>query len=263
MIKRLLSRGILYSIGTVINRIVPARLFRFRIFRVYQLQPSKSEGQTAGLMDAEPMALATGIEGVSVASVSPAASPLGSHNRTFSATHAHAGDTPFQFRWCESDEDFRVAEELTGFQSTSDVRPLGYQACLALDAAQPVGGLWRAEEHFDEDELGVRVVLDDDQAWIFAAMVSKQHRRRGVHRRLLSYVLAGDPQRNHFASINPTNRASIAAHQQFVRSTVGTCLSLRLFKVAVSIASGGLKLDRHISFGCRERPIQMRLGRSI
>jgi GNAT superfamily N-acetyltransferase len=217
MINRLLSRGILYSIGIVINRIVPARLFRFRVFRVYQLQPSKQD-------------------------------------------RPNADDAPFQFQWCESDEDFRLAEQLTGFQSGSDVRQLGYGACLALDSTQPVGGLWRAEEQFDEDELGIRVVLDDDQAWIFAAMVSKQHRRRGVHRRLLSYVLASDPHRNHFASINPTNRASIAAHRQFVGSTVGTCVSFRLFKVAVALASGGLKLDRHISLGCRERPIQMRLG---
>lgn len=212
-----LSRGILYSLGIVINRVVPERWFRFRIFRVYQLQSPGEDCQAA---------------------VQP----------------------PLQFQWCDSHEEDQRAVQVTGFHGGKDLCPAGYEACLVLDQGQPIAGIWKAESAFDERELGLRVVLADDQAWLFAARVAPGNRRRGVYRRLLRHVLSSDSSRTHLASINPTNRASTAAHRQFLRSTIGTCVSFRFFSVAVSLAGGGLSLDHYLSFRCHQQPLQLRIG---
>jgi len=39
MLEKIRQVGFLYSIGIVINRVVPTWLFRFRIFSVYEVDP--------------------------------------------------------------------------------------------------------------------------------------------------------------------------------------------------------------------------------
>lgn len=241
MNKPLLSRGVLYSLGIVFNRLVPERLFRFRVCRVLRLQPLGTDNTTSEMM-------------------------------------------PIAIRWCESEDDFRQAERLTQFQPVGGNAREDLAACLAhasmydssdrahTDSGQcrapeaaseidssgsPLAGLWRAENRFDEVELGVRMLLADDQAWIAAAIVAKSYRGRGVYRRLLNHVLTDSPNQRHFAAINPANRASMAAHRKFVAATVGTYVSFRLLSLAVVMASGGLRPSTRVSLSCRQRPIEI------
>ncbi len=223
MIQSVRSRGMLYSIGTVINRIVPQRVFRFRIFRVFELQCPHDSGPAKPNVDAR-------------------------------------AEEPLDFRWCATDEEFRWAKQLTYFQTSDDFDEQPITACLAVDGSEPVGGVWRATERFNEEELGIQLVFESDQAWIFAAFVSKSHRRRGIYGRLLGSVLCGEHSLRHYASINPTNRASMAAHAPFVRSTVGTGVALRLFGFAIAWAGGSLRLDRFATSNSRTRPIRLRIG---
>jgi hypothetical protein len=224
MIRAVLSRGVLYSAGIAINRVVPEKLFRFRVFRVFELQSAARE-RKAG----------------------------------------QESEFPIHYRWCQSDEDFRLAQQLTYFQSASQLDRHRLSACLALDGASasqsslPIGGVWRAVQWFDEEELGLRLEFSANQAWIFAAYVSKQQRGRGTYRRLLGQVLAHDAQLRHFAAINPTNRQSIAAHRAFMRSKVGTCVTLRLLGLTICWAGGGLRLERHIRFHSRVKPLEVRI----
>lgn len=215
MLRSLFSHGVWYSLGIAINRIVPERLFRFRIFRVYELGVAPDDSQVVS-------------------------------------------DDSITFRWCESPQDYRAAEQQTYF------RPLEtssrHKACLALDGTHPIGGVWCACDAFEETELGVRLILGPDQAWIFAAHVAKSHRRRGIYRRLLNQVLRMRPGSHYLASINPTNKASMAAHRPFIQRTSGTCLALRIGSRTACWAGGDLSVNRYLTTN-PNKPIEIELRR--
>jgi GNAT superfamily N-acetyltransferase len=214
MIRSLRSRGLLYSAGVVINRVVPERLFRFRIFRICQLQ-------SAG---------------------------------------AAAGAGTLLLRWCESEQDFRTARQLTYFATPEPSVAADYRACLAIQDGEPIGGVWTARERFDEPELGLRYLFVADQDWIFAAYVSKPHRQRGVYRSLLASVLDSDPSRRHYVCFNPLNKASLAAHAPFVRTTLGSCVAMRLGNVAFAWSTGSLRIRRRFTIAARTVPLEIDVG---
>lgn len=213
--KNVLARGFLYSIGILINRVVPEWLFRFRIFNVYELGPN----------DAAPTASATGCD--------------------------------FKIRTCQTPSEFDEAERLTHYRpgkpSSQDDKLPSLQATLMVDSDVSVGGVWLSQDFFDESELGIRVRLRSEQTWLFAAFVSKSYRGKGVYRRLLDDVLS-QTDKTVFASINPTNKASIAAHKSCIRRTVGTCVAIKFVQWSMCWASGDLQVHRN------KRPIELLIG---
>lgn len=218
MIKSVLKRGLWYTIGIVINRVVPESLFRFRVFRVFELANQSGQRRSDG--------------------------------------------DSLTFRWCENDEDYETARRLTFFETTDPEAARRFSACLAA-AQDPhgveeiVGGVWRGQQQFDEEDLGIRIMLDDHQAWIFAAYVSKNHRGSGIYRRLLAHAMNSSEELVHHASINPFNKPSIAAHRSFVKKTVGTCIALRLFNFAIVVTRKGLKSDRSFTSNAKQNPIRI------
>jgi hypothetical protein len=202
-IQQIFARGFLYSCGIVFNRVVPARLFRFRVFNVYELGPADDAITT--LQDA------------------------------------------LVIRGCTSDDDIAAAETLTHFRTNEpllagDDRP-ELRATLIVDAEIPVGGAWLSHDFFDETDLGIRMRLQSDQAWLFAAFVTKSHRRRGLYVRLLGQILT-DTDRTVFASVNSTNKASIAAHRTFARRKVGSCVAVKVGPWSTCQVRGDLQIDR-------------------
>lgn len=213
MLSRIRTRGCLYSVGIVINRVVPESLFRFRIFRIFEIGVA-AERRADGDQRGNP-----------------------------------GPESDLQLRFCEVEADFEAARALTHFRpGAGDVGREGetLRACLAQDWASPVGGVWIASDHFDERELGIRIRLPESAGWIFAAFVAKSHRRRGIYRRLLNHAVTNDPADPavFYCSINPTNKASIAAHKPFIRKTAGTCVAARFLKWPIAIAWGGLRVER-------------------
>ncbi len=164
---------------------------------------------------------------------------------------------PLTYRWCETDDDIALAERLTFFRSEADDRKKRFRACLANQVDDVVGGVWQGTEFFDEDELGVRVMLEPKQAWIFAAFVAKSHRGQRIYPRLLNHVLREDQHLIHYASINTTNRASIAAHAHFAESQTGRCIVIRLFSVTLCWAGRGLNVSRHVTMNGKRHPIEV------
>lgn len=214
MLQTLRSRGFRYTLGGKINAVVPAKVFRFRVFRVFRLHA----------LDVDP-------------------SP--------------SDATPLTYRWCETDDDISLAERLTFFRSAADDRNIRFRACLANQGDDVVGGVWQGIQFFDEDELGIRIRLKSNQAWIFAAYVSKSHRGQRIYPRLLNHVLTGDDHLVHYASINTTNRASIAAHAHFAQSQTGRCIVIRLFAMTFCWTGSGLKASRHVAFNSQHHPIDI------
>ncbi len=206
MPKSAFSRGFLYSCGILFNRIVPERLFRFRIFRIFELFPSQER-----------------------------------------RSGDRGSDSPsdqLTFRWCESEEDFAAAQKLTYYRPTES-SGANQKCCLAVDWADAVGGVWIATEFFDESDLGVRIRLNHQQSWLFAAFIERSHRRRGIYRRLVNQALSQQPRSvRTYASINPTNKASIAAHRQYIQRTVGTCVVMRVLGKTVCWGTGDLQIRR-------------------
>ncbi len=212
-IESIYTRGLLYSCGIIINKIVPESLFRFRIFNVYELVPADDW-----------------------------------------RTKPSASESEIMFRVCQSEDEFDAAQTLTHYRPSehefSDRASPKPTAMLAYDAAEPVGGVWQTYESFDETELGLRIRLSPSQRWLFAAYVSKSHRRRGIYRRLLNHAIA-DNEAATFASINPTNKASIAAHRPFASRRVGTCVAIRIFRWSTCVANGDLRVYRN------EQPVEL------
>jgi len=207
-------RSILYRIGGWFNRVVPAWLFRFRIFRLYRLEPLASD-------------------------------------------RSPAQARPLEYRWCETDDEIALAQRLTYFHSDAQDHRERFRACLAHDGDELVGGVWQGTKYFDEEELGVRIRMESNQAWIFAAFVSTSHRGQRIYPRLLNHILSEDPAVIHYASINTTNEASIAAHKHFVTASSGRCVVFRLLSFTCCWAGSGLRLSRHLTLDRKNRPIEI------
>ena len=191
MLKRLNRRGLLYSVGILFNKLMPARLCRMRVFCVFRLAALEVSGDSP------------------------------------------TRDDGIRFEWCDSDDQRALAQQLTYFQPNpaADSTTISPQACLAYDGDEAVGGVWIVAGEFMESELGLRIQLRPHQSWLFAACIAKSHRQRGIYTRMLQHVLRSQADREIFASINPTNKASIAAHRSMIAETQGTSFALRVFRL--------------------------------
>ena len=122
---------------------------------------------------------------------------------------------------------------------------------------QLVAGVWLASEVFDENELGVRLVMNERQTWLFAALVSKSFRGQKIYGKLLPFVVneASRDFPSVLLAVNPDNRPSNAAHQKLSQRTVGTVVAIRLFSVSVCWVFGQIRKDRTISWQSKKDPI--------
>ncbi len=69
--------------------------------------------------------------------------------------------------------------------------------------------------NFSENNLGLKFVFNEDQAWLYCAFVHGEARGKGIYKRLLSFVAQAVKQRGYsqlLSVINPWNRISILAH---------------------------------------------------
>lgn len=213
MLAKLKSRGVLYSVGIVINRVVPEFLFRARVFCVFRF------------------------------------------SRPDASTSQSSYEDGIRFEWCKNDSQFALAKQLTYFQPTQRTdQQSPFRACLAFDGDEAVGGVWIANGSYDESELGLEIQLRPHQSWLFAANIAKSHRQRGIYGRLLQYVLTTaneevGQQSEVLASINPTNKPSMAAHRRMIDETLGKCVAARFLSLAICRSGGKLITTRSIGLG--------------
>ncbi len=131
---------------------------------------------------------------------------------------------------------------------------------LCQDADEAIGGVWIGHGLFCESDLGLKIVLGPEQCWLFSAFVEKHRRGAGVYRFLLHEVLEQYPRQTVLCAINPTNRASMAAHDQWIQSWLGTFVALRLLGVAICLSRGRIRARRFFSMDCRKSPIELDLS---
>lgn len=160
---------------------------------------------------------------------------------------------------CVDEADIASVEQMTYFQrSCTTGDSIAYAAKLN---DQPAAGMWAATECFDEHELGVRIDLDENQAWLFAALVPKQFRRRGIYSQLLNFTVADMAKQGYddqLVAVNPDNIGSNRIHKSVSRETVGQVLAIRFWKTTCCWAWGNVSKDATIRWNSTKHPISIR-----
>ena len=212
-------QGLRYSFAILFNRIVPQWLFRMRRYVVYEMDVSKT--------------------------------------KAVAQSHEALADNNVQVSACQNEEQTKAVEALTWFKrSYSSGKNRSFQATID---GQLVAGVWLASEIFDEDELGVRLVMNERQTWLFAAFVSKNFRGQKIYGKLLPFVV-NEGSRDFpsvLLAVNPNNRPSNFVHKKWSQRTVGTVVALRLLGVSACWVFGQIRKDRTISWQAKKHPIQL------
>ena len=140
MLSRFRIGNLKYTFAILFNRVVPLWLFRMRRYVIYEMDVDKTQAAAN------------------------------------SSKASRANDV--QVSVCQTEDQIEVIEGLTWFKREySSGRNQAFQAVID---GQVVGGVWIATELFDENELGIRLVMNERQAWLFAALVSKKNRGKGI-----------------------------------------------------------------------------------
>lgn len=212
----------MYLVAIIFNRVVPAFLFRFRYFTIFQLDTS-----------------------------------LASHPENTKGV---------QFSKCIPAQQ-RAVSELTSFapiQSISGTNQ-AWQACLESNASdnQLVAGCWTAKAAFDEADLGLRFLLQPDQAWVFSALVAKSHRGKRIFPQLLRFLMASlgeEDVHRMYAAVNPVNLASMRVFQAHCVDRIGAVMALRILRVNICLAFGNVTSESWFSLDSNANPIKLTIN---
>lgn len=159
---------------------------------------------------------------------------------------------------CSTPEEIESVQGLTGYHQSTE-NDTAWQAKVSN---QLVAGFWSATNSFEERELGVRVQLEPNQAWLFSAFVAKPHRGARIFPNLLRFTINGLNDRNapdQYAAVNPVNRSSMKVFSSQASSQVGSVLAIRLFAMVVCLSFGQVKRNRTITWNRNTAPIEIRL----
>lgn len=227
MLKKIQQRGFLYLVGMAFNRVVPPWLVRYRVFDVFELQISQTERESVASHDNRPEAKA--------------------------AITLAAGGTVDQMKEIQAISEYVIP-------AGEEDRRSAYRACVDDKLA---GVVWFATESFQESDLGVRIALQPDQVWLFAAQVSPWFRNQGIYSRLVRFAMHDQTQSGNravFAAINPHNRVSMKAHRKLMRRTVGRVRVLRILNAVVCSSRGsGICVKPCCSSNASGRPLAIAL----
>lgn len=163
-----------------------------------------------------------------------------------------------EISWCKSEEQLQAVENLTYFRREYSPGPV--RAVQAIVDGRLVGGFWAATEFFDEDDLGVRVMLEPQQAWLFAALVSRDCRGRGVYSKILQFItseLAAKGLTEQIVAVNPNNKPSHRVHKKYARVFAGTVFAVRLLNCSICFSGKSVKQKSWFTFNGKTRPIEI------
>jgi len=177
------------------------------------------------------------------------------------STTDSAADSSITMNRCDDEPEIAAVEQLTYFQrkyTGGNAIAYGVNVDDRLAA-----GMWAATECFDENELGVRIRLNEKQAWLCAALVPKEFRRRGLYSKLLSFTI-GDMAKHGYVdqlvSVNPDNLGSNRIHQRLSQETIGHVFAIRILKTTCCWTWGDISKDKTISWNSIKNPIGIRCG---
>ncbi len=207
-----------YRAAKNVVRSLPAWLIRFRPFVVYEISFTHSPDVAATLESDSRASLPCEIRWLEDASAVAALGPLASQE----CRDAWNGSTR------------RVAAVWLG--------------------DQPIACTWVATQSFDERELGIRIELAPDEAWLHAAVVDFAHRGQGVYRQLLEFVLdelRRSGLRRLLLGVTIGNEPSRRVHATQGAMEVGRITAFRTLGMAFSCCTGRIRNLPRIAQGDR------------
>jgi hypothetical protein len=165
-------------------------------------------------------------------------------------------------RWCSTDSEFDAVSEVTYVDPK--LLPAGVTAVIAEVGNDVAGGIWcQAGSKFPENELGISLTLDKEQAWLFGAREDPKFRQRGVYGQILAFAIPSLAQRRTqkiLVAVNPDNKASNRIHQRWSNKKVGKVFAARLISIVFCWSWGEAKCKRHFSFNSKTNPIPVQFS---
>jgi len=221
MLKKIRQTGLIYSVGIAINRVVPSWLFRFRIFRVYQVDP-KAILPDSSVADDNSIQVSLAQTDADISAVC-------------TLTWFHPGDMDADFQSAQAKIDGQLAGAVWAAGRGFDETDLGLRIELTPDQSWIFAAL--VDEQFRRRGIYSRV---------FGFMVNH-----------LEQAAIGQQ----FLCINPYNIASVKAHEKYFDSVLGNVVALRVLGLAFCLCSGQrLQRSSWISTNCKSKPILIHLS---
>jgi hypothetical protein len=220
-LRKLLDRGLILSFEILFNRFIPESIFRFSIGDVLELDLRQMSQSWTNLESAD-----------------------------------------FTVSCVENAQERLVLRKFTwnSVPLETTLNDYGY-AIAKAGANQPVlGGVWAGTESFIEAGLGFRIMLEDNQAWLYCAYVDGSTRGLGLYKRLLSFVgcdLMARGFERLLVVIQPWNKASMQAHRRFTRKKLGRICVLRIFRISFVFCTGSISKNRTITTQQMSEPVQL------
>jgi hypothetical protein len=169
-------------------------------------------------------------------------------------------ESDIEIQWATSDEQRASAAKTSFIDQALFSNPL--RAAIATIDNQCVGAFWVAAEHFDESELGVRVMLGPKQVWLFAAMVNKEKRGLGIYSQILQFVtseLGSEGIVDLLVAVNPVNKPSNHIHKKHSSETVGMVSAVRFLNWAACFPGKPITAKSNFTMNAKRNPVQIRI----
>lgn len=214
-----------YRCGKRLMEALPAWLFRFRPFRVYEI-------------------VLTNATDTMPSERSPSNAPSATPN--------------YEIRWIL---DAAEAAELRSVASAATISDCNFTTRRAVGVwldGRVIACAWLARGTFKEIELGLMFELQPNETWLYAAMVDPAHRRQGVYRQLLDFIsreLKNDVERI-LLGVTFGNERSTRAHARQGSTELGTIICARSLGLTICFLRGRVRRLPQLSRNWRE-PVRL------
>ena len=155
---------------------------------------------------------------------------------------------------CDGEHELEQLREITKVDSAIGV--------LATVDGEAVGGLCLALSDFEDRDLGLSFLLGDQGAWIYAARVDEEYRRRGIYSQLMAQsakVRKNEGLAAPFIGVSALNKGSHKAIKRF-GAPIGRVFVIRVGSMAWARSTGDLKQNQSLTLQCTRRPIELEVS---
>lgn len=218
------KNGFFYLVEQVWHRVVPSSVFRFAVMNVYAVDREN----------------------------------LGSVKRNKNIVCQVADDAA----------TMAALREVT-YMAVPDERVAGHAGYLASirdsnagEEPKVAGGVWAGIGDYYEEDFGIKLKLNESQAWIYCALVNKSARGAGVYSNAFCFAIDDLARRGHdqvLLSVTPWNKKSQRAHKQLVGRQVGRISAARFFRWGMVLTSGCAERSRTFTENVCSKPIDVKL----
>ncbi len=168
-----------------------------------------------------------------------------------SGARDYGGTAACQARWITSSEEAQELAQLATQENIAQWNGQTRRAAVLWKEGRPVAVAWIATGSFAEPELGLKYRLDEDEVWLFAAVVDPVFRGQGFYRQLLEFVirnLALTPTDRILLGVSTGNRASERAHTRQGATRLGSLFAIKSCQLTLCLTRGQVRRTTSFPF---------------